>query len=237
MINLNPLKTFLKKHHKVLDRLIEGLRWFLSAVGLAGMGWSITSILAQARGVGTPIELKPDAHNSLENRHDLLNQEYASSAAEIAVSIGGGVVTPGVYQLPKGSRIVDVIAAAKGFSEQADLFEIGRSLNLAKTVQDSEHLYIAVRGVKPADSPASSKDEKDSGSMNNDSLGGSRAQNLGIDWVNKASKQDLMSISGIGETYASRIIELRPYNSWDELRENAKISSRLVEKVREKSEL
>jgi competence protein ComEA len=44
----------------------------------------------------------------------------------ILVDVGGGVATPGVYSLPLGSRVIDLIQAAGGLSEEADSISIGK---------------------------------------------------------------------------------------------------------------
>ena len=66
-------------------------------------------------------------------------------AATIYVHIVGEVNAPGIYQLDSGSRIVDVIFAAGGFTKLADQ----SSVNLAREVTDGEQVVVFKFGMAP----------------------------------------------------------------------------------------
>ena len=57
-------------------------------------------------------------------------------AASVWVYVCGEVRTPGVYELPEGSRITDAVEAAGGMTEGA----AGTYLNLAETVSDGQKI-------------------------------------------------------------------------------------------------
>ena len=59
-------------------------------------------------------------------------------AASVWVYVCGEVRTPGVYELPEGSRITDAVEAAGGMTEGA----AGTYLNLAETVSDLSLIHI-----------------------------------------------------------------------------------------------
>src|SRR5574339_434451 len=64
----------------------------------------------------------------------------------IVVHIAGAVPRPGVYALPEGARVQDVISAAGGFLAEADK----ELINLARPLGDGERLDIPyIEGASP----------------------------------------------------------------------------------------
>jgi len=70
-------------------------------------------------------------------------QMKAEEGTSIAVSIAGAVHAPGVYEFPEPARIQDLLAAAGGPREDADLSDI----NLAARLIDGSTLTIPARGT------------------------------------------------------------------------------------------
>lgn len=66
--------------------------------------------------------------------------------AAIYVHLLGAVARPGLYELREGARAVDVVAAAGGFTADADRAQ----LNLARFVSDGEQISVPVVGEAPA---------------------------------------------------------------------------------------
>jgi len=69
-----------------------------------------------------------------------------TATAELYVHVSGAVRAPGLYVLPQGARVVDAIAAAGGFAEDADR----DAVNLARIVTDGEQLPVPRVGEAPA---------------------------------------------------------------------------------------
>ena len=63
-----------------------------------------------------------------------------TAAPEIRVQVSGAVVSPGVYTMSEGDRVMDAVAAAGGVRPDANL----SALNLARRVQDEAHYHIPV---------------------------------------------------------------------------------------------
>lgn len=61
-----------------------------------------------------------------------------SSANEMWVHVVGAVNNPGLYQIPRGSRVHDAIQAAGGASAIADL----SALNMARQIVDGEQISV-----------------------------------------------------------------------------------------------
>lgn len=111
----------------------------------------------------------------------------------IYVHVCGEVVSPGVVAVPGGSRVETVIAAAGGFTQEADC----NYLNLAATVADGIQLYVPAEGE--SDLAADYPEGNGTPGRNADGL---------ID-LNTADRSVLCSLPGIGEKKASDIIAYR----------------------------
>lgn len=134
--------------------------------------------------------------------NEVVMEEIEEEEKEIVVHVAGAVERNGIVKVAPNSRIDDVIEAAGGITERADLSNV----NLAYIVSDGQKIYIP------------SLDERDTESIINAIIteGAGIAivgENAGKDEslvnINKASLTELITIPGIGEALASRIIEYR----------------------------
>ena len=75
-----------------------------------------------------------------------------ATVAPIRVHVSGAVHSPGVFSLPAGSRVQEVVEVAGGATEEADLDRI----NLAAWVNDGQKIYVPRQGE--IDPPAASPD-------------------------------------------------------------------------------
>lgn len=118
------------------------------------------------------------------------------------VHICGEVKSPGVYELSEGSRVFEAVEAAGGFTEQA----AGELLNLAEKISDGMKIVVysmeEVQALKDAGAVTA---------LGEISAGGSEAGKKRIN-INAAGKEELMTISGIGESRAEDIIRFREEN-------------------------
>lgn len=106
---------------------------------------------------------------------------------KIYVHICGEVMNPGVYELPEGSRIFEAVKAAGGFTECA----AEESQNLAQQISDGAQIVILSQDE--ADAKIRIEQEQASGIVN----------------INTASKEQLMTLTGIGESRAEDILRYR----------------------------
>ncbi|WP_349427431.1 helix-hairpin-helix domain-containing protein [Microbacterium sp. LWS13-1.2] len=74
----------------------------------------------------------------------------ATTRADLYVHVSGAVRVPGLYVLPAGARVVDAVAAAGGFADDADR----DAVNLARTLDDGEQLPVPREGEAPVGAPA-----------------------------------------------------------------------------------
>lgn len=128
---------------------------------------------------------------------DYYNKEYQlnnieNSNEDIIVHIDGAVNNPGVYALKVGSRVDDIIKLANGFKNNANT----KIVNLAKMLNDGEKIYIYT---------------------NDEEIIENIVNNSKIININNCTKEELMTLPGIGDSIANRIIEYRKNKSFNKI--------------------
>lgn len=159
------------------------------------------------------------------SEHSMADEGYTKGqSAEVVIYICGAVASPGVYTLPEGSRVYELIEAAGGLLEDAD----NRVLNQAEVLQDGQQIVVYTR-EEAADLPVP------------DSGAGTVVSNEGKVNLNTAKAEELMTLSGIGEARAHAIIAYREQNggfrSIEEIMEIEGIKEKLFEKIKEQIEI
>jgi competence protein ComEA len=119
------------------------------------------------------------------------------TSAGIVVNVAGAVVSPGVYTLPAGARVIDGIRAAGGAAPGADV----ASINLARPLTDGERVYIPRKGETPPPEAAT-------GGAGGTGGGSSGSSNGKVN-INTASESELEALPGIGQVLAQRIVDYR----------------------------
>lgn len=124
-----------------------------------------------------------------EGTNDSLTQQTAESEdGQIYIHIVGAVKKPGVYTFQKKPRVIEVVEKAGGFTKDAVTAEI----NQAELVEDGTQLAIASqKDFKEKDGQQAEQTE--TGKVN----------------LNTAAKEQLMTLTGIGEAKAIAIIAYR----------------------------
>ena len=131
----------------------------------------------------------------------------------IFVHVCGEVVHPGVYELKAGSRVYEAVKAAGGMSENA----AQNFLNQAEILEDGQQIYV------PSEEEISDTDSEngrtDDGKVN----------------LNQASKEQLMTLPGVGEAKADAIIRYRSekgdFRSIEEIMEIEGIKEGVFKKI------
>lgn len=162
-------------------------------------------------------------------------QKEDSEDKKIVVDIKGMVASPGVYEVSSTARVNDVITMAGGLLDGADTSLI----NLAKIVADEMTIIVYSKEevteklkeeICVCECPLITND-----ACINDSLSSVKEGTL-IN-INTATKEELMTISGIGEAKADDIIKYRESNgnfkSIDEIKNVSGIGDSLFEKIKD----
>lgn len=122
-------------------------------------------------------------------------QDNNEVVGTIYVQVSGAVAQPGVYQLPEGSRIFEVIELAGGVTEDADV----TSVNQAQLLSDGQLIYMYAVGEEGAEGAATeAAGEKTPETENDDRVN-----------INTATAEQLMTLPGIGQSKAESIISFR----------------------------
>lgn len=144
---------------------------------------------------------------------------------KIKVDIKGFVTEPGVYEMNKGDRVIDLINKAKGLREGANTEYINLSKKLIDEMiiviysneelekfkkEDKEIIYIEYECLCPDNINDACIKENDTVNTNGTKEEINKEKKLIS--INTGTLEELMSISGIGESKAKAIIKYREEN-------------------------
>lgn len=154
-------------------------------------------------------EVGQDINDMNKENIDRVDENHKEKTDKIImVHISGEVYKPGLVILKQGDRVIDAVNAAGGLKEEADLDRI----NLAKKLVDEEKIYIPKKG-----------EENLINTYQENVVSNANANTNKID-INNASLNELMELPGIGKVLASRIIEYRTKNRFNNIEEIKNVS-------------
>lgn len=180
--------------------------FFIAGVGCV-LGGAILFLRAQQAYGAAPEELVACP--------DIFPVGEQSNKTQMITAISGGVVHPGMYSLPVGARVGDIVEAAGGFSSGADPLFVEHQVNLAQQLTDGEGVYVPTS----SDTDLSTRcEEYLAFQAPSKSVVSSESTELtGLVSINTASIEQLDTLPGIGEKRAEAIVEGRPYSMLHEL--------------------
>ena len=207
-----------------MEAIIEKIKEYKIIVICTGLGLLVGGFFLLKPATHTPVKetnlqaevtaVSKDSSTEKEVKEEPLEQDL------ITVDVKGAVKSPGIYDLPIGSRVNDAVQKAGGLTEQAD----SKSLNLAQKVSDEALVYVPTKGEESASQQA--------GSGTASSTSKEKKINL-----NKASLEELKQVKGLGGKRAQDIIDHREANgkfkSVDELKKVSGIGAKTIEKLKD----
>ena len=140
------------------------------------------------------------------------------AASRLFVDVVGAVRRPGLYRLPRGSRVADAVARAGGATRKAQL----ELVNLAAQIADGEQVVVPRRGTAVATAGGG---------------GGAAALPTGPVHLNSATFEQLDALPGVGPVTAQKILDYRQkhgaFASVDELDAVSGIGPARLEQLRD----
>ncbi len=163
---------------------------------LIGVAFGIITIILTGCAYSIPVRKENPTDSTAVVRGEREERQIEDTEeSEIYIHVCGCVKKPGLYRLHSGARTQEAVDAAGGFSEKANQ----TAWNLAEVLQDGMQVYIPSKDeAKEAlnEEPSSKKDL-------------SASQKESTVNINTASKEELMTLPGIGESKAAAIIACR----------------------------
>ncbi|MGI6095855.1 MAG: helix-hairpin-helix domain-containing protein [Lachnospiraceae bacterium] len=154
-----------------------------------------------------------------EEETDARQGEELQSQTEhvLCVYVCGAVHSSGVYTLAEGSRVYEAIAAAGGLTEEADEYYV----NQAQLLTDGMQITVPAKGETAGNGQNFSAVTAEPGKIN----------------LNRASLQELQTLTGIGQVKAAAIVAYREehgqFASIEEIQQVDGISEKIYEKIKE----
>ena len=183
---------------------------------------------------------KNETEKENENENDAAKSSD-TSGSRIVVYVCGEVNSPGVYMLDEGSRVCDALRVAGGMTERA----AEAYLNQARSLSDGERVYVP---SKEEAEQLETWEEKQRSASGNDGADGkasgsgtSGSSGSGRVSINRAGKEELLTLPGIGETKADAILDYREkhgrFSAVEELMQVEGIKEGTYNKLKDKIEL
>jgi len=211
-----------------MEELIEKIKEYKIIVICAGLGLVLGGFFLLK-----PVAQTPAKESNLQTEVTTVSKDSASEKEEksqkseteevvekdlITVDVKGAVKSPGIYDLPVGSRINDAVQKAGGLTDNAD----SKSINLAQRISDEALVYVPTKEETTSqEAHSNASNTKENKKVN----------------LNKASLEELKQVKGLGGKRAQDIIDHRETNgkfkSVDDLKKVSGIGAKTVEKLKE----
>lgn len=197
-------------------------------------------------------KLSIDNEKKLSVTKKLISKEQNTTSDNVKtvfVDVKGAVNAPGVYELENTKRVIDAINLAGGLSDNANTI----NLNLSKKLEDEMYIIIYTKKeiadfkknnnsseISCASNECLCPDTNNEACINqNSNKNSSNTKTSSSDSnskvsINTAKKEELMTLSGIGESKANAIISYRQENGNFKMIEDIKNVSGIGDAVYEK---
>lgn len=177
--------------------------------------------------IGLSEELREESEGGISDGSTGSGDEGGSAGEDgqtesVYVYVCGEVKSPGVYELKSDARVFQAIQLAGGMTEEAAL----DAVNQARTVTDGEQIYVPTIAEAEAQGTGVGEGTSITGADGNKKIN-----------INTAGKEELMTLTGIGEAKALSILTYREehgaFGSIEELMEIEGIKEGVFNKIKE----
>lgn len=198
------------------------------ALGLIGAGFLCAAgavwLILTAGSVAAPLPAEASLPASISPAARASGS--VAPGVDLVIDVQGAVRRPGVVLLPPGARVADALAAAGGYSRQADLNAAAASLNLAALLADGAQVYVPIIGAPPAAG----------GGGTTAGGGGTTGGGTTLVNINTATPEELEALPGIGPVTVQKIVAGRaaqPFATLEEMVEREVIDRGQLEDIRD----
>lgn len=193
--------------------------------------------------------------SGFEEINDIVGSAVADikNNQKIKIDVKGLVANPGVYELNEGSRVIDAIEAAGGILDDGD----SSSLNLSKILKDENVIVVTSKESKQPEyiieyvyqecnckeyndacldeeNIVNYKSDNNNKTQNNESNTDNSSNLISI---NTATKEQLQTLNGVGESKALAIIKYREevgnFSTIEDIKNVSGIGDSLFDKIKE----
>lgn len=167
---------------------------------------------------------------------------YQKKLEKYMVDIKGEVISPGIYELENSSRVIDVINQAGGLTKNADTTVI----NLSKKIEDE--MVIIIYSKWQVEYWKETKEQekylqeqcisqKEGQAKNDACIDEIEESSTSVSMVNinTATKEELMTLTGIGESKAKAIMSYRektPFTKIEDIKNVSGIGDSIYEDIK-----
>ncbi len=204
--------------------------------------------------------------DTIKDKNVVSKKSVSSASGKLIVDIKGEVKRPGVYYLDNGKRVIDVVKKAGGFTIDADssinnlskkisdemvivIYSKEEVRDFLKLKEKNDSLLEMCNGnivndscvsdenrdtYSGNDKSKSNNDKSDSSSSSSKNSNGDDSKKLVS--INTGTLEELMTLSGVGESKAKAIIEYRnkkKFETIEEIKEVSGIGDALFEKIKD----
>lgn len=205
-----------RRKDRGMMKRIQKILWILVALELLfAVGCQKKAVLYDSEGAaGEDWETEAEGRKA-EGTEEPKETDATKEDAVICVYVCGEVANPGVYELAAEARIGEAVEAAGGMTEEA----ASDWLNLAEHMTDGQKIEVPSKERAEELLEESAQEEK------------------GLIDLNTASKEQLMTLRGIGESKAEDIVNYREqqggFRTLEELMQIPGIKEGVFEKIKD----
>lgn len=165
---------------------------------------------------------------------------FQEQGCTLYVDVSGALKNPGVYCLDDSALVIDAVNQAGGFSKEASTDFIYRKINLAQPLVNNQKLYFPKKEELVCElKPLLDEGKRISGTYNEpvtqlpttepyidqnppplsppDTTNPINNEDTDCVNINTATKEELTTLNGVGESTAEKIIMGRPYTQVEDL--------------------
>lgn len=182
--------------------------------------------------------IKEEVTEEIEKKEEEQQEVEEKEETFWIVDIKGAVANPNVYEVKEGTRVFEALSLAGGTLDNATT----ENINLSKKISDEMVIYIYTKEEYQEKTSCSVENDYDSEISKEINEKISVIEKNSVNEkdekisINKATKEDFMSLEGIGEAKAESIINYRTehggFQRIEELKNISGIGEALYEKIK-----